>query len=327
MLNYSDIHKKQKNEIITNAKPFLKWVGGKTQLLNEISILYPFGMKINKYIEPFVGGGAVLFNILNTYEWFLNDVFISDINADLINCYAVVRDKVDNLIKTLSKYETTFLSLNTEERTEFYNKKRKRFNEIKTRYSLKEKNDCIIYHKNNNYSRYQIEAAALLIFLNKTCYNGLYRENLNGEFNTPIGKYEKPEICDTTNLYACSEKLQGAFICACDFETALSFASKDCFVYLDPPYRPISDTSAFTSYANVPFNDEEQKRLSECVYELNDRAAQFVLSNSDPHNTDINDDFFDDLYSEFSIKRVQAGRAINSNADKRGKVSELLIYN
>ncbi len=291
------------------SKPFLKWAGGKTQLLKEIQKYYPFNSTVTKYAEPFVGGGAVLFDILSKYD--LEEVYISDINEELMNSYKIVRDHVDVLIALLKSYQEAFLPLETEKRKAFYLAKRERFNALKLNHNKEE----------------NIEKAALMIFLNKTCFNGLYRVNRKGQFNVPMGSYKNPMICDEENLRAVSEKLQNVMIICGDYRESANFIDENTFVYFDPPYRPLTDTASFTAYTENLFNDEEQIELARFVDDMHKRGAKIVISNSDPKNANAEDNFFDDIYSAHKIKRVEATRMINSNAEARGKIKELLISN
>ena len=294
----------------TSVKPFLKWAGGKGQLLKEIEKYYPFECgKITKYAEPFVGGGAVLFDILNKYE--LNEIYISDINTDLINTYSIIRDEIDELIEILSVMQCEYLSLNDDERKIYYINQRDKFNELKVC------NDIGI----------NIVKAALMIFLNKTCFNGLFRVNKKGAFNVPIGSYKKPMICDENNLRAVSLKLQNVKIICGDYRNSSDFIDENTFVYFDPPYRPLTETSSFTAYTQNSFSDNEQIELAKFVDKMSKKGAKIVISNSDPKNTNQYDDFFDNIYSSHTIKRVDAVRMINSNSDSRGKIKELLISN
>lgn len=291
-----------------NVKPFLKWAGGKGQLLKEIERYYPFAdSKITKYAEPFVGGGAVLFDILSKYE--LEEIYISDINAELINAYKCVRDDVDSLICILEEKQVEFLPLGAEKRKEYYYTQRERFNFLKGK------------------GIFNIETAALLIFLNKTCFNGLYRVNKKGLFNVPMGSYKNPLICDEKNLRAVSEKLQKVNIICGDYKQSAEFIDKNTFVYFDPPYRPITETASFTAYTENLFNDEEQIELARFVDEMDKKGAKIVVSNSDPKNSNTEDNFFDIIYSAHKIERVEANRMINSNSEARGKIKELLISN
>ncbi len=291
------------------VKPFLKWAGGKGQLLSEIKKYYPFNDRITKYAEPFVGGGAVLFDILSKYN--LDEIYISDINVELINCYCMIRNHVGNLISQLNSLQQLFISMSTEDRKLFYNTKRERFNNLKV----------------NGDESVNIEKAALMIFLNKTCFNGLFRVNKKGLFNVPMGSYKNPLICDENNLIAVSEKLKKVTIVCSDYKDSEDFIDSHTFVYFDPPYRPITDTASFTAYTENLFSDSEQIELAHFVSKLNNKGAKVVVSNSDPKNSNTEDDFFDNIYSEHKIKRVEANRMINCNSEARGKVKELLISN
>jgi len=293
-----------------SVKPFLKWAGGKSQLLKEIEKYYPFENKlITKYAEPFVGGGAVLFDILSKYN--LEEIYISDINNELINTYIIIREYIDELVALLKKYQNEYIPLEKEERKLYYIKKRERFNQVK-----------INGNKNEN-----IEKAALMIFLNKTCFNGLYRVNKKGLFNVPMGSYKNPLICDEKNLRAVSVKLKKVNIVCCDYKKSAEFIDNHTFVYFDPPYRPLTETASFTAYTENLFNDKEQIELAEFVESMNKKGAKIVVSNSDPKNSDKEDDFFDKIYSAHKIKRVEATRMINCNSEARGKIKELLISN
>lgn len=305
---FADVRDIQKN--FKKAKPFLKWAGGKSQLLSEIEKYYPFknGM-ITKYAEPFVGGGAVLFDILNKYD--LEAVYISDINAELINTYHIIQNNIDDLIFFLEIMQREFIQMDIVRRKEYYLAKRARFNDLKV----------------NGDSNINSEKAALMIFLNKTCFNGLFRVNKKGYFNVPMGSYKNPLICDEANLRAASKFLQGVDIICGDYRKSESFIDEKTFVYFDPPYRPLSDTSSFTAYTEYLFDDEEQVKLARFVDKMNEKGAKIVVSNSDPKNYNIDDDFFDNIYSSHKIKRVEANRMINCNGEARGKVRELLIAN
>lgn len=292
------------------VKPFLKWAGGKGQLLPEIEKYYPFAdKKITKYAEPFVGGGAVLFDILSKYG--LKEVYISDINTELINAYRIIRDNIDVLISMLAAMQSEFVPMDTEHRKAYYLSKRERFNDLKV----------------NGNESVNIEKAALLIFLNKTCFNGLYRVNKKGLFNVPMGSYKNPLICDEENLRAVSEKLQNVTIVCGDYRQSADFIDDSTFVYFDPPYRPITDTASFTAYTEILFNDEEQIELAKFVDDMHRKGAKIVISNSDPKNSNMEDEFFDNIYSSHKIKRVEATRMINCNSEARGKIKELLISN
>ena len=292
------------------VKPFLKWAGGKGQLISEIEKYYPFESDgITKYAEPFVGGGAVLFDILGKYD--IGEVYISDINEELINTYRVIRDDIENLLAVLKTLQSDFLPMNKEERRAYYMSKRKLFNELK-----------ITRNVNN-----RAERAALMIFLNKTCFNGLFRVNRKGFFNVPMGSYKNPLICDEENLRYVSEKLKNVVIVCGDYRESADFIDKNTFVYFDPPYRPITETASFTAYTENLFNDEEQIELARFAEDMSRKGAKVVISNSDPKNTNTDDDFFDNIYASHKIKRVEAARMINCNGDARSKIKELLISN
>ncbi|MCX8144023.1 MAG: DNA adenine methylase [Bacteroidia bacterium] len=291
------------------AKPFLKWAGGKTQIIDEIAKLLP--QKLHKtsftYIEPFVGSGAVLFWMLKNFPN-IKTAIINDINEDLINVYKVIAKNPQKLISILEKYQKRYYELenNGDAKKEYYYKQRDLFNQ--------RKEDKITH-------------AALFIFLNKTCFNGLYRVNSKNEFNVPIGKYKYPKICDKENIFAVSANLKKVKILCGDFENTLDYVDKNTFVYLDPPYKPISKTSSFQSYTMFDFTDKDQIRLKNFCKKLDDLGCTWILSNSDLTNTNSNDLFFDNLYSEFLIKRVNAKRFINAIGNKRGTLKELLITN
>lgn len=290
-------------------KPFVKWAGGKGQLLSSLRSAYPegIGTSIPKYAEPFVGAGAVLFDLLSTHTF--EEAYISDVNAELINAYQIIRNDVSGLIEALASLQAAYLALVADGRKQFYYEKRDRFNALKTA----ESGAC------------PVEKAALFIFLNKTCFNGLYRVNRSGLFNVPAGAYQNPRICDAENLQNLSAALQPVTIACGGYQQSASIIDSDTFVYFDPPYRPLTQTANFTSYAKGSFGDPEQAELAAFAAQMSERGARVLLSNSDPRNADPNDDFFDRIYSGFFIRRVKAARFINSNASARGKINELLI--
>ncbi len=298
----------EKSKSVT-LKPFVKWVGGKSQLVEQIEKMLPTDGEnvLTKYAEPMVGGGALFFSILSKYDF--EELFISDINAELINAYQAVKNDVDILIAKLNEMQMLFLPMDENGRKYFFYTVRERFNST----ALTEETAT--------------EKAAQFIFLNKTCFNGLYRVNKKGQFNVPMGAYKNPTICDDENLRNISKALQNVTIVCGDYTLSESFIDKNTFVYIDPPYRPISATSGFTSYNTDAFDDNEQIRLSKFIDEINLSGARIVLSNSDPKNVNEEDNFFDDLYKNYKIHRVTASRAINSKGDKRGKINELLICN
>ena len=290
------------------AKPFVKWVGGKTQLLDDIKKSLPYDLSLMNdvtYVEPFVGGGAVMFWILQEYPN-IKKAIINDINTELICTYNVIKSDVENLIAELTQIQYEYLSLNDAHRKNYFLSKRELFNERK----------CS-----------NVKTAALFIFLNRTCFNGLYRVNSKGAFNVPHGKYTNPKICDEETLKADSAILQRVEILCGDFAQTGKYAGGNVLYYLDPPYRPLTETSAFTSYSKDGFNDNEQMRLRDFCEYIARHKSLFVASNSDPKNVDSKDVFFDHLYNMFSIKRISAARMINSKANGRGAISEIMISN
>lgn len=290
------------------AKPFVKWVGGKTQLLNEIKESLPRNLLQRNevtYVEPFVGGGAVMFWILQEYPN-ITTAIINDINAELICTYQVIKSDVEKLIIELERLQTEYLPLNEGERKEYFLHQRKRYN-----------------RKDNS----NIETAALFIFLNRTCFNGLYRVNSKGMFNVPHGKYANPRICDEKTLIADSAILQRVEILCGDFSQTGVYAGDNVLYYFDPPYRPLTETAAFTSYTKNGFNDAEQMRLRDFCAQISQQKSLFLASNSDPQNANNDDYFFDLLYNRFQIKRVSATRMINSKGNGRGAISEIMISN
>lgn len=268
--------------------PVVKWVGGKRQLIDDLTPLFP--KKITAYCEPFVGGGAVLFSLQPKIA------YVNDINAELINIYEVIRDDVDALIAALSEHK----------------------NEEKYFYSIRDwDRDSETYLQ-----RSKVQRAARIIYLNKTCYNGLFRVNNAGEFNAPYGHYKKPNIVSAPTLRAVSNYFQSTQLTFTntDYAEVLSNVPKETFVYLDPPYDPVSDTANFTGYTRGGFDRTEQVRLRECCDELTRRKIKFMLSNSAT-------EFIREQYADYDITPVRAKRAINSNASKRGHVDEVVIRN
>ncbi len=292
-----------------DARPFLKWAGGKTQLISDIENSLPKGLTESKftYIEPFVGSGAILFWMLNNFPN-LEKAVINDINEELINTYRVIASNPKELVSILEVLQKEFHDLEEDEehKKEYYYQKRELFN------SRKEE---------------QIGQAALFIFLNRTCFNGLYRVNRRNEYNVPMGSYKRPTICDKENIFAVSNALQKVEILCGDFEQTIDYVTKNSFLYFDPPYKPLSQTSSFNSYAKDDFNDEEQIRLRNFCSKLDTLNHTWILSNSDVKGKSGTDNFFDDLYCNFNIQRVEAKRSINANPEKRGRLTELLITN
>lgn len=293
-----------------NAKPFLKWAGGKTQLIPAIESHLPKKIDTIKdltYVEPFIGSGALFFWFIQKFK--VKKAVINDINSDLINVYKVIKEAPEKLIAHLKLIEKNYYSFNTEtEKQAFFLANRAKFNSKQPE---------------------STELASLFIFLNRTCFNGLYRVNSKNIFNVPFGKYVKPKISDPTNILSISRLLQNVIILNGDYTDTLRHCTKNSFFYFDPPYKPISSTSSFNAYAKGVFNDEEQKRLADFTALLTEKKHLWLLSNSDPKNNNPMDVFFDELYrsSSNTILRVKAKRMINSNAKKRGEINEILIMN
>ena len=265
--------------------PIVKWVGGKRQLMFELLKNMP--KSYNRYFEPFIGGGALFFELRP------ENAYISDMNEELINLYSVVRDNVYELISDLNKHEVSkeyFLDIRNIDRTDEY--------------------------KNLP----DVQRASRFIYLNRTCFNGLYRVNSQGQFNVPFGDYKNPRIVDENNLLNCSELLKNTEIKCADFSEILTKVKKRDFVYFDPPYVPLNETSSFTSYTKDGFDMDMQFKLREVCDELDSMGVMFMLSNSDTK-------FVNELYSNYEIKKVFASRAVNANAEGRGKITEVLVRN
>ena len=265
--------------------PIVKWVGGKRQLMFELLKNMP--KSYNRYFEPFIGGGALFFELQP------DNAYISDMNEELINLYSVVRDSVDELIEDLSKHEVSkeyFLEIRNIDRSEEYSKLS------------------------------NVERASRFIYLNRTCFNGMYRVNSKGEFNVPFGNYKNPRIIDEHNLLNCSELLKKTEVKCADFSKILNKVQKGDFVYFDPPYVPLNETSSFTSYTKDGFDIDMQFKLRDVCDELDSMGVKFMLSNSDTK-------LVNELYANYEIKKVFASRQINANADGRGKITEVLVKN
>lgn len=296
----------------TEAKPFLKWAGGKGQLLSQLEQHLPDDLKEKEftYFEPFVGGGAMLFYMLQRFPNIKRAV-INDINSYLITAYRVIRDSSIELIERLAELEKCYYDLNEDEAKKSF------FLEART-----------IFNENN---LDEIDRTKYLIFLNRTCFNGLYRVNAKGKFNVPFGRYLHPTICNKDVLKADSQLLNQVEVVILngDYEQTSKYLSDGLnFFYFDPPYRPLDSTSSFNSYAKEEFNDVEQIRLRNFCAKLNQKPKiKWMLSNSDCSARNPEDTFFEELYCDFNINRVQASRAINANPKKRGKLTELLIKN
>jgi DNA adenine methylase len=298
------------------AKPFLKWAGGKGQLINVFRDFYPAELKngqINTYYEPFIGGGAVFFDVAQQYK--IQSAYLYDINQELILTWQVIQQEVYHLIETLDSFQKRYEKLNEEEQSKFYYDVRDDFNRR--------------LHK-TNYAKYNedwIIRAAQIIFLNKTCFNGLFRLNQKGGFNVPAGRYKNPKILDERNLVNVSKLLSVAEIKHAGFAAVENDIKENSFVYFDPPYRPISKTSDFTAYSKFKFEDAEQRHLADLFHRLHYKGIKQMLSNSDPKNINPDDHFFDEIYSEFNIYLIPARRMINSKPDKRDVINEIIVTN
>lgn len=292
----------------TTPKPFMKWAGGKTQLLNSIDNYLPLDFPTQPevtYIEPFVGGGALLFHLLQCHKN-IKRAIINDINPHLINAYRSIQQCPDDLINLLMDIQENYYNFSSLE--------------LQKEYFLKVRADFNDRHLS------QIEDAAYMIFLNRTCFNGLYRENSKGEFNVSFGKYRNPAICDADLIRANSKVLQKVEILQGDFSQVAAYAEGYTLIYLDPPYRPINPSS-FTSYCKENFNDREQIRLKEFFAVMSDKGCRLLLSNSDGSAVDPANTYLDSLYSDYIVSRVFARRSISCDANKRGPIPELLIRN
>jgi len=299
------------------VKPFLKWVGGKTQLIPEIEKRLPkknLGNKyIDNYIEPFIGGGAFYFYLKNNFK--IKKAVLIDINRELIVCYKVIQKNHKELVKRLLQLERNYLNKTEDEREEIYY-------DTRTLYNIQMKDFDF-----ENFNFEWIERASQTIFFNKTCFNGLFRQNKKGEFNVPRGSYKNPTICQSDNIIAANGALKNTEIICGDFTESEKYITKGSFVYYDPPYRPLNNSSSFSDYSKEGFNDNDQIRLAEFYKKMHEKGAYQILSNSDPKNINPNDFFFDKLYKDFKIERVLANRMINCNGNLRGKISELIIIN
>ena len=310
----NSIEKKSLKE--TPAKPFLKWAGGKGQLLEAFQKFYPKELregKIETFCEPFIGGGAVFFDIAQKFS--IKSALLCDNNEDLILTYQVIQKDAQKLIEKLDRLQNQYLKLNEEKRTAYYYKVREQFNAQKQKINY------------NRFSTKWTERAAQIIFLNRTCFNGLFRFNSKGGFNVPQGRYKNPKILDAENLLKVSDLLSVAKIQKADFREIKNRVNENTFVYYDPPYRPLNQTSSFTAYSKDAFGDPEQKALATLFAELDQKGVKQMLSNSDPKNHNPEDHFFDDLYKDFQIFRVRARRAINSAGDKRQAIKEIVVTN
>ena len=301
------------------ARPFLKWAGGKGQLLEQFQFRFPTELNgkgiIKRYYEPFLGSGAVFFWVMQNCK--IEKAYINEFNPEIYLCYVAIQKDVEKVIKYLKSLEKKYRALDLVNQEAFYYQIREKYNQTKRNAKF-----------DQHYSKERSERAAMTIFLNRTCFNGLYRVNSKGEFNVPFGRYKNPTICNIQNLRAANRILKGAVVTNNDFSDIKKHIKKDSFVYFDPPYRPLNKTSSFTSYSNNEFDDNEQKRLAAVFKKLSQiEGVKIMLSNSDPKNENKEDNFFEHLYADFKIERLKAKRMINCDASRRGEINELLVMN
>ena len=294
------------------ARPFLKWAGGKTQLLEQIqSRLPPDISECTTYLEPFLGGGAVLFHLLDSQEF--EYVRVSDLNEDLTLCYKMLQSDAELVAEILQEMSDCYPS-SKDDRKEAY-------------YEVRERWNSSIGSSESMGLEQKAKRAAQTIFLNKTCFNGLFRVNSDGLFNVPMGDYVKPSFPSKQDLLEVQAALKGVVVQTSGFQSCREYANDRSFIYLDPPYRPISKTSGFVSYSKGDFDDADQRELAKMFRKLDETGARILLSNSDPKSTDPGDDFFDDLYEGFTVERILSRRSINSLGSGRGKISEIMVRN
>jgi len=294
------------------ARPFLKWAGGKRQLLSEIeSRLPPDISECKTYVEPFLGGGSVLFRLLEKFEF--ESVLVSDLNPELILCYQAIRDDYATVAASLGSLSKAY-PVDKEGQKEYY-------------YNARHEWNSGVGNSTELEGPAKAERAALTIFLNKTCFNGLFRVNKKGLFNVPCNYTKRPSFPSEEDLLEVNLALQGVQIEVAGFKQCEHLVGDDTFVYFDPPYRPLSDTSAFVSYSTADFDDDDQRDLGALFRRLDSTGARLLLSNSDPKNSDSDDNFFDELYYGFTIDRIMARRSINSVGEGRGEITEIMVRN
>lgn len=290
------------------AKPFVKWAGGKGNLLNILESQLPTDFDSQEratYVEPFVGGGAMLFHMLTTHQN-IRRVVINDINRDLIRCYQLVKENPQTLIELLKPFEQRYFVLDEDERRAYFNRVRNEYNNLELTVD---------------------QRAAYFIFLNHTCFNGLYRENASGGFNVPFGRYKKPKICNTDVIMEDHKVLSKVDIICGDYKKIVSHLGKGYnFIYLDPPYRPLMGSNNFNQYSKSGFGDPEQVELKVFCDRLTDRGCHLMLSNSDSTNED-GTSYFETLYNGYTFSKLLAQRSISADGQKRKKQSEVLITN
>ena len=306
------LKKQVTNNKVLKIKPFVKWAGGKGRLLEQLNANLPQFINTTPdicYIEPFVGGGAMLFHMLQRFPN-ISNVVINDINEELISCYRIIKDNPKDLISHLKEIQVGFLSEDQKVRKELFYAYRDEFNDKKNLTALRR--------------------CALFIFLNRTCFNGLYRVNGKGDFNVPYGRYANPTICDEITIMSAFEALNRVNIIFKngDYKAVIDDINNpaNTFVYLDPPYRPLLGEHNFQSYAKGPFSDQQQEELRDFCDELSDLGVRWMQSNSDSKNED-GSSYFADLYENYDFQLIYAPRAINAFGEGRGKITESLIRN
>ncbi|MGF3499606.1 MAG: DNA adenine methylase [Candidatus Methanosuratincola sp.] len=286
----------------STISPFIKWAGGKSQILDYLIDCLP--PKFDRYYEPFLGGGALFFKLSSMGK--IRRAVISDVNKDLINCYLVIRDEFDALLSRLDYYQKQ-----VDKKDFFYEVARPLFNKIRLKTGLER----------------DVEKAALLIYLNKTCFNGLYRVNSKGEFNVPWGRYENPSLYDLANLSAVRKALgnqENVVIKCCDYKESVKDAEEGDFIYFDPPYQPLNSTSYFTQYTSDSFSEEDQRILAETFRQLDSKGCNVMLSNS---YSPLIESLYRDYISRGLLTVAMASRAISCVGNGRGKIPEYIIYN
>lgn len=296
--------------MVVEAKPFVKWVGGKRQLIPVLEEKFPekLGSTVTRYAEPFLGGGAVLFHLLKSYN--LEEIWVNDLNVGLVTTYRAIQSDVGIFITLLKELQQEFISLEGEARKNYFLRRREEYNQL-----LPVTRDV------------NLRLAVLFMFLNRTAFNGIYRVNRKGQFNVPYGNYANPKIVDEDNLKKVNEALQNVVVNLGSYQDCANWVDERTFMYVDPPYRPLTTSSSFAAYTSSGFNDDSQRELARFLQVQSDRGVKIMMSNSDPKNVDFKDDFFDDLYSWGHLHRISARRSVNSDSTKRGAVSEILFTN
>jgi len=299
------------------ARPFLKWAGGKSQLIEQFTPHFPPGLTdgvITTYVEPFLGAGAVYLHLAQRFRF--AHAYLLDRNEDLVLTWRTVKSSVTPLVRMLGDMHAEFRARREAGREKYFYEVRERHNAAAGTVGWKGVSDSAV------------ERAAQVVFLNKTCYNGLFRTNARGQFNAPYGRYRDPAILDEENLRRVSKLLQSATITCADFSACERHIDRNTFVYFDPPYRPLNRTSSFTSYSYGSFTDDDQRRLAGFFARVARTAGAGVMpSNSAPMASEPPDRFFEDPYRGYAIHRVYAGRSINSNASRRGRISAIVVRN